>query len=326
MRRLRILTWHVHGSYLYYLSHVPHDWYVVSKPGRPAGYGGRYGHFPWPANLYDMPAEQVRRHEFDVILFQWREHYFRDQFELLSESQRQLPRIYLEHDPPQGHPAFSVHPVQDAGTMLVHVTPFNALMWDSGVTPFRIIEHGVPDTGLRYRGATERGIAVINHLSERGRRLGHDVFEFMRHRVPLDLVGMSAEKAGGLGEVRHDQLPEFLADYRFFFNPIRYTSFGLAVCEAMMTGLPVVGLATTEMAAVFMSGVNGFVDTRLALLEDAMHHLIRDPGLARTIGEAGRQTARERFGLDRFVHDWNRVLTEVSGVKSPQGRPALEVA
>jgi len=35
---------------------------------------------------------------------------------------------------------------------------------------------------------------------------------------------------------------------RFFFNPIRYTSLGLAVCEAMMVGMPIIGLATTEMA------------------------------------------------------------------------------
>ena len=30
MRRLRILTWHVHGNYLYYLTQVPHDFYIVA--------------------------------------------------------------------------------------------------------------------------------------------------------------------------------------------------------------------------------------------------------------------------------------------------------
>jgi len=47
MRPLRILTWHTHGSYLYYLTRAPHEYYVLSKPGRPPGYGGRCGAIPW---------------------------------------------------------------------------------------------------------------------------------------------------------------------------------------------------------------------------------------------------------------------------------------
>ena len=29
MRRLNVLTWHTHGSYLYYLTQVPHEFYVL---------------------------------------------------------------------------------------------------------------------------------------------------------------------------------------------------------------------------------------------------------------------------------------------------------
>ena len=34
-KTMRVLTWHVHGSYLYYLAHAPHDFYVPVKEGRP---------------------------------------------------------------------------------------------------------------------------------------------------------------------------------------------------------------------------------------------------------------------------------------------------
>ena len=40
-RRLRVLTWHVHGNYLYYLTQAPHDFYLVTKPGNPPGYAGK---------------------------------------------------------------------------------------------------------------------------------------------------------------------------------------------------------------------------------------------------------------------------------------------
>jgi len=50
-RPLRILTWHVHGNYLHYLSHIPHELHVVTKPGHPPGYAGRVGRLPWRDNV-----------------------------------------------------------------------------------------------------------------------------------------------------------------------------------------------------------------------------------------------------------------------------------
>jgi glycosyltransferase involved in cell wall biosynthesis len=316
MRPLDILTWHTHGSYLYYLSQLPHRLHVVSKPGRPAGDGGRRGHIPWGDNVLDMPAAQIRGRRFDCILFQDAQQYLRDQFELLSASQRTLPRIYIEHDTPREHPTDTRHPVDDAGVLLVHVTHFNALMWDSGRSPVRVIEHGVvvPESAL-YRGGQARGLVVINHLAQRGRRLGADVFAAARAQVPLELIGMGARELGGLGEIDHARLPDFMADYRFFFNPIRYTSLGLAVVEAMMVGLPVVGLATAEMATVVDNGKSGYVDTDLAALLAPMQEMLRHPALARQLGAQARRTALERFNIDRFVADWNGALAHVTGIR-----------
>jgi hypothetical protein len=314
MRPLKVLTWHTHGSYLYYLSQAPHEFYVLSKPDRPPGYGGRCGHIPWGANVHDMPVSQVRAHQFDCIVFQQRQQYEHDQFAYLSAAQRALPRIYIEHDPPRAHPTDTPHPVDDAGTLLVHVTPFNALMWDNGRTPVRVIEHGVRiPAGVAYRGELARGLVVVNHLARRGRRLGADLYCQARDQAPLDLVGMEAEVLGGLGEIEHAALPAFAARYRFLFNPIRYSSLGLAVIEAMMVGLPVVALATTEMVTVIGNGESGFIDTRLAPLLAAMHELVHDAGLARRLGEGARRRAQERFGIERFSADWDAALRQVCG-------------
>jgi len=45
-RRLRILTWHVHGNYLYALGQVPHDFVIPVLPGNPAGYGALGSRIP----------------------------------------------------------------------------------------------------------------------------------------------------------------------------------------------------------------------------------------------------------------------------------------
>jgi glycosyltransferase involved in cell wall biosynthesis len=309
-----VLTWHIHGSYLYYLAHARQEFYLPVKPGRPVGYNGRTRSYPWPDNVHEVPAAAVPDLELDCILFQSRENYLKDQHEILSPAQRRLPRIYLEHDPPREHPTDTRHPVDDPEVLLVHVTYFNDLMWDSGRTPTHVIEHGVavPDD-VRYTGALERGLVVVNNLRLRGRRLGLDVFERARAQVPLDLVGMGWLEVGGLGEVCHLDLPTFEARYRFFFNPIRYTSLGLAVCEAMMVGMPIVGLATTEMVVVVENDVSGYLDTDVDRLIGRMQELLDYPAEARRLGAGARRAARERFAIGRFARDWDETFAQVAG-------------
>lgn len=315
MRPLKILTWQTHGSYLYYLTQVPHEFYVLSKPGRPAGYGGRSGQMRWAPNVHDLPAAMARDAQFDCIVFQDDPHYEKDQYEFLSARQRALPRIYIEHDPPREHPTDTRHPVDDPNVLLVHVSHFNALMWNNGRTPFRVIEHGVlvPDD-VAYSGELDAGLVIVNHLARRGRRLGADIFADARAQVPLDLVGMAADELGGVGEIPHAQLPAFAARYRFLFNPIRYTSLGLAVIEAMMIGMPVVALATTEMVTVIDNAESGYIDTNPATLVACMHELLRNPTLARQLGAMARRRARERFGIGRFCADWDAALRAVTGI------------
>ena len=186
-------------------------------------------------------------------------------------------------------------------------------MWDNGRTPMRVIEHGVqPLQEAAYRGDLASGLVVVNHLAQRGRRLGLDVFRQVASRVPLSLVGMGSQACGGEGEVDHSQLPQRMASHRFFFHPVRYTSLGLAVIEAMLIGTPVVALATTELATVIRDGENGFVDTSIDRLVRNMGALLADPVEARRLGAAGQATARERFHIQRFISDWLDAFAQIT--------------
>jgi len=327
MRRKRVLTWHVHGNYMYYLSHADVDFYLPLKEGRP-GYGGRGTTFPFGDNVHDVPAEEVRHRDFDCILFQHRRNYEIDQLDTLSPAQRRLPRICIENDPPLESPTDTRHYIDDSNVLLVHVTAFNNLMWDSGRTPTRVIDHGVVvPPGVRYTGELPRGIVIINHIVERGRRLGGDIYESLSRHVPIDLVGMESEKLGGLGEVFPPDLPAFESRYRFYFHPIRFTSLGLALIEAMFVGLPVVGLATTELVTVIENGVSGFIETDPSKLIEPMRQLIADSALAREIGAKGQRIAAERFDIRRFVCDWEETIDLVIGhERYTARRPAEELS
>ncbi|HVS94635.1 MAG TPA: glycosyltransferase [Mucilaginibacter sp.] len=318
---MKIFTWHIHGSYLFYLSQGNYEVYIPVKDQKTEGYYGRGETFPFGDNVIEIPAEDVKNHEFDCILFQTNQNYLVDQFEILSEEQRNLPKIYLEHDPPRQHPTDTRHIVNDPIITLVHVTHFNKLMWDSNGTPARVIEHGVTDPGDLYRGSLRKGLVVINNLPARGRLLGFDIFQQVKEQVPIDLVGMGTGR-WGLGEVLHPQLPQFQSNYRFFFNPIRYTSLGLAVCEAMMMGMPVVALATTELSTVIDNGYSGFIHTDVNYLIDKMDLLLNDAALAAEIGSNGREVALKRFNIQRFTAEWDGLFKEVVYQK---GREKLHI-
>ena len=71
-RRLRILTWHVHGNYLWYLTQVPHEFYLVTDAERSTHHSGRSGTLPWGDNVHEAPVDRIRDMAFDVVLFQSR--------------------------------------------------------------------------------------------------------------------------------------------------------------------------------------------------------------------------------------------------------------
>jgi glycosyltransferase involved in cell wall biosynthesis len=315
---LRVLTWHVHGSYLYYLTQANCEFYLPVKEGKPEGYGGRSGTLPWGDNVHDVDAAEVKNLQFDCIIFQSKKNYLEDQYEILSRSQQKLPRIYLEHDPPREVPTDTRHPVNDPEVLIVHVTHFNNLMWDNNGVRSKVIDHGVivsPDA--RYTGEIEKGIVVINGIKKRGRRLGLDIFERVRKEVPVDIVGIGSDEVGGLGEIPNRELQHFISRYRFFFNPIRYTSLGLSVCEAMMTGMPIIGLATTEMSVTIENDVSGYIHTDPGFLIDKMKMLLASPQKAAQLGMGAKAVAQRRFSIHRFTSEWLDTIT--SAVQGASG-------
>jgi glycosyltransferase involved in cell wall biosynthesis len=314
--RIGIFTWHIHGSYLYYISQGNFDIYIPVTRNKEEGYCGRGVTYPFKDNVIELPAEEVKNCRFDCILYQNNKNFTTDQYEILSEGQRALPRIYLEHDPPQLHPTNSIHIMDDEAVLMVHVTNFNKLMWHNKTTLIKVIDHGVLPTIVPYEGIYDRGIVVINNLYTRGRRLGVDIFERVSNHIPLDLVGMGTAEHGGRGEICYTELPAFISKYRFFFNPIRYTSMGLAVCEAMMGGMPVVALATTENVTVINDGLSGFIHTDVDYLINKMQLLLRDKELAVRIGLEGKKVAEKRFNIQRFIEEWEETFNWIIENKS----------
>jgi glycosyltransferase involved in cell wall biosynthesis len=220
---------------------------------------------------------------------------------------RDVAAVYLEHNAPQGAVNDMRHLLADRDDIpLVHVTHFNDLFWDSGRAPRQVVEHGVIDPGHRFTGELPRAVAAINEAARRGRVTGTDLLVPLAQGAPIDLFGMGADVLGG-HDVPQAALHDEMARRRAYVHPFRWTSLGLTLIEAMLLGLPVVALATTETTEVVACAA-GVVSNRIAVLQQAIRTFVNDPDAARAAGQAGRTAALARFPVDRFLADWDDVL------------------
>jgi glycosyltransferase involved in cell wall biosynthesis len=95
-----------------------------------------------------------------------------------------------------------------------------------------------------------------------------------------------------------------------YVHPIRWTSLGLSLIEAMQLGMPVVALATTE-APEAVPPQAGVLSTRVDMLARAIRQFVADPEEALAAGRAAREVACRRYGLERFLREWDSLLAEV---------------
>jgi glycosyltransferase involved in cell wall biosynthesis len=311
---VRILLWHVHGSYTTALVHGRHEYLVPTEPDRGPDGRGRADTFVWPSNAIEVDRATMRDADVDLVLLQ-RPH------ELHGLAQewlggrfpgRDVPAVYLEHNTPPSAAGCCRHPAADRDDLrLVHVTHCNALCWDTGTTPTSVVEHGIVDPGLHYTGEQPRLAIVINDPVRRGRAVGADLLPRFRAVAPVDLFGMRSAPLGGREDLTQAQLHDELARRRVYVHTTRWTSLGLSLLEAMHLGMPVVALATSEVPRAVPRGC-GFVSTDVDALARACRAYLADPELAAHVGRCARAYAIRCYGLGRFLADWDRVFEEVT--------------
>jgi glycosyltransferase involved in cell wall biosynthesis len=316
---VRILLWHVHGSWTTSFVQGEHEYLLPVTPGRDSDGLGRARTWDWPRSVVEVPCEDLRDTDVDVVILQ-RPH----ELELAERwtgrrPGRDLPAVYLEHNTPGGDVPFTRHPLADQSAIpIVHVTHFNRLFWDCGSARTDVVEHGIVDPGHLYSGDWARAAVVVNDPVRRGRAVGTDLLPRLSETAPLDVFGMNVHALADTLDIPGDRLWTFedlpqdrlhreLARRRVYVHTSRWTSLGLSLLEAMHLGMPVVALAATEAVAAVPPEA-GVVSTRPEDLAAAVWRFVHDPSEAQVVGAAARQAALSRYGLGRFLADWDARL------------------
>ncbi|MEU6284510.1 glycosyltransferase [Streptomyces sp. NPDC047028] len=319
---MNILVWHVHGSWLTAFVQGPYTYLVpVTEDRGPDGLGRAVSR-DWPATVQERTPKELWDSDIDLMVLQ-RPHEL--DLALRWTGRRpgvDVPAVYVEHDCPGVSAERTQHPLAAQSRIpVVHVTHFNRLMWDNGTAPTEVVEHGIIDPGPLWTGTEQRAAVVVNEPVRRGRTTGTDLLPRFACSAPLDVFGIATE---GLAErlglpperCRGRDLPQAalhaaMARCRLYLHPVRWTSLGLSLLEAMFLGMPVVALDTTEVREAIPEGA-GVVSNRLDVLDEAIRTFLADPEYARLTGDAARTAAQARYGERRFLDEWERLIKEVT--------------
>lgn len=319
---MKILLWHVHGSWMTAFVQGTHEYLVPVVPGRGPDGRGRAQTWDWPPSVVEVTPDQLRAGEArpDVVLLQRP-----DDARLLEQWSGlrvgiDVPAVHVEHNTPRGDVNDWRHPLADQTRIpIAHVTHFNAAMWDNGRARVHVIEHGVIDPGQTWTGELPRLCMSVNEPVRRERVAGMDLAARVAGQVPVDVYGMQvgqlpprlpAFTSGLHADLTQPELHARMSDHRAYLHTYRWTSLGLSLLEAMTLGAPVLVLAATAAPEAVPSSA-GVVSSDVDELATAARRLVDDHEQAAAMGTAARAHALKHFGLDRFLSDWDQLLEGV---------------
>jgi glycosyltransferase involved in cell wall biosynthesis len=108
-------------------------------------------------------------------------------------------------------------------------------------------------------------------------------------------------------------VPRLLPAFDLFVQPSLHEGMPNTILEAMAAGLPVVATAVGGTPEVVVDGVTGLLvpPRDPSGLTEAIASLLRDPGLRRTMGRAGRGRVAERFTVERMIEQTEKVYEQL---------------
>ncbi len=157
------------------------------------------------------------------------------------------------------------------------------------LSPLRRV-HGLDQAVQAYAGVEGTELTIIG-IGPEGDRIRESI---RRVDAPVKLE----ERV-----VPHREIPDLLRRFDYFVAPARSATQGVAMCEAMACGLPVVATRVGGIPEYVRDGRDGFLvpPQRPEELRRAVLALTRDPDRARTMGREARQYMVQKCSVPKTV-------------------------
>lgn len=314
---LNILTAVTHERYEYNLCKTGHNFYALNIPGQKT-WDTDYAPIPENYHIIDHIPDYL---DFDLIL----SHTSCKRLTILHKvvaggdfdtlDKVSIPIIRHTHVLPRPDIENTVplnQQIELFNNLKVDVDSFiskySANIWTRNQKNTNIIEHGI-DTDFWYPTSKNRlnvCLSVVNDWPNRDWCCGFNLWKDTTQGLPVQVFGKSPGFSVPAKSTEH--LRDIYSEHSIFYNTSLHSPVPTVLMEAMACGCAIVSTATCMIPEIIDHNYNGLLSNDPKQLKIYLEELLTNPKKARELGDNARKTIQNKFGLDSFIENWNKLF------------------
>lgn len=333
---LRVLTYRWHVPHQYELFKLGAEFTLVGDLGEGSCRWWDLGQRPLPANARFARWSEIDPRQFDLAILHFDENVLRAAadapgvgaewgatFRFLQRNLT-IPRIAVCHGTPQADAPARRAALADFLADTPVVVNSHQALGEWGFADARVIWQGFDPAEFPMRprpGGRQPRILTLPQeaTAERPGYRGADLLDRVAARLPAPLERLRVAepnlllRGNAYAEAKFAHYVAALHGFDIYFNPTLRSPMPRSRGEAMLCGLATVNADSHDVDRFIENGINGFYAATAEELADRIGFLLADPARAWRIGQAGRETAMQRFHIDRYLADWRHLIRDTLG-------------
>ena len=318
-RKYNILCYAIHERQDSYMAKTGHNFYAIMN-SKFKHWETKFAPVPDSFNLLrksDDTLSTIPPHiDFDFIISGSKFGHF--QLSKQLQSYLNIPILSVEHTlPMKGY--WSQEQIDNLNSMRgehnVFISDYSMKDWgfqNNGDT--EVVRHCVDSELFQDLGLErERTILTIcNGYKERDFFLNYKQYVRVTEGLPTRPVGDTPGLSEPTGSL--DELINHYNTCQIFLNTAHVSPIPTVLMEAMSCGLVPVSCNTCAIPEFIEHEKTGFLYDSDEECRKYLELLLDDKELCTTMGQAARESMIEKFGVPRFVDDWNRIYDKVANM------------
>jgi glycosyltransferase involved in cell wall biosynthesis len=308
-KKLNILTIPCHETWESAISLTRHNFYALEIEGCK-----KWNEIfrPLPSNYIPLKEGLFEELDFDIVI----SHQKFGQFQTLAPiaHQYKIPLISAEHTAPvPSWPKARLKQLYDMqGDLNVFITDWSRKAWGWEKEEADVIYHGIDSELYKPHSTITRQpfiLSVVNQFSKPVRHwcCGFPLWKEAIQGLPWRHLGADDEPFSQPAKNLQDLILRYQSA-QIFINTSLVSPVPMALLEAASCGCAIITTGTSDIPNIFTHGENCLMSNDAKELHDFGELLLKDSELREKLGAAARKLVQERFPMDKFVNNWNKLF------------------